>query len=84
METVFTSNGNFRTIDLNESDIHAAAAADGFDIKNFLPKELTAHDQVRLKLVLLSSFLTPPFRSHCIPFAVRNDFNKFIADKLQI
>ena len=46
LETALTSQGSFRTIDLNESDIQSV---DGFDIKNFLPKELTAQDQVRLK-----------------------------------
>ncbi len=49
METVFDREGKFATIDLNESDINSP---DGFDIKNFLPKELTEHDQVRLKYVM--------------------------------
>ena len=46
METVLDRDGKFRTIDLNESDLNSP---DGFDIKNFLPQELTVHDQVRLK-----------------------------------
>ena len=46
LETIIDTKGKFRTIDLNESDLQSP---DRFDIKNFLPKELTAHDQVRLK-----------------------------------
>lgn len=49
METVLDRDGKFRTIDLNESDLNSP---DGFDIKNFLPQELTVHDQVRLNILL--------------------------------
>ncbi|XP_065071198.1 proprotein convertase subtilisin/kexin type 7-like [Rhopilema esculentum] len=49
LETVFSNEGKFRTIDLNESDIQAA---DGLDLKTFLPKELAAQDQIRLNILL--------------------------------